>query len=207
MTEPASEQPNPLIAFWLRPISTLRHVLVHCPDKHVSVLLALGGVVRVVNRLLSAGQVNQLFGPDSNGLPFAIGALSGWLTLYVYAWGLSITGDWLGGQATTDTCKTVVAWALLPSIATLLLLGPEKLLFDQHLLGFPTWAHWLETFLLLARLGCTAWSVITLVNGIRLAQQFGLVRAVVNVLLPGVTVLLFIGLVSGLYELLLKVTT
>jgi hypothetical protein len=194
---------NLLLKIWTVPQATLRFILARCPDRHLTVLLILGGAVRALDRVIGRhGAGKQV---AANGLTIGIifGTLSGWLTYYCYAWGLSLTGNWLGGRATTDQLRTVLAWALVPSVASLALLLPQVAVLEDASFRREYGAYFIDgsSVLLLCQIGQLAlsiWSVVILLKGIALVQGFGMGKSVLNMLLPGTLIVVIILLIVTL---------
>lgn len=208
MSDPAPIPPgNPLISIWLRPRQTLHYLIEHEPDKYVSVLLMLGGVVRSIDRAQRQHMGDKYSTVSVLLMAFVMGSLFGWLTYYVYAWGMSATGRWLGGRTDAPTFRTVIAWSLVPSICTLLLLVPELLLFgddvfrevpESGILGISP----ASLLLSLVQAAMGAWSLTILVTGTALVQDFRGGRALLNVLLPGLLLIGAIVVVGLLFRVL-----
>lgn len=196
---------NLLLKIWTAPQATLKFILAKCPDKHLTVLLILGGAVRALDRVASQYEAKGQAVVDGLTIGIFFGTLSGWLTYYCYAWGLSLTGDWLGGKADTAQLRTIVAWALLPSIASLVLLLPQVAILEDDSFRREYAVYFVEDskVLLLCRLGqllLNAWSVIILSKGIALAQGFSFGKSILNMLLPGTLLVLFILLIAKLLQ-------
>ncbi|WP_223653324.1 Yip1 family protein [Hymenobacter psoromatis] len=192
---------NLFIKLWLHPRATLRFILTNSPNAHVTQLLMLGGVARAVGRI--DYEHPRAASSISNALLLAVlvGGLFGWFTYYAYAWGLSLGGQWLGGRATFNMCRTVVAWALVPTIVSLV---PMFLVVDIHstnsfrreVIDLPLSTETLTYLLTAFELILVMWAISILLAGIRLVQGFSMGRAVVCMLLPGVAILLFVGSIS-----------
>jgi len=195
---------NVLVKIWLHPRATLRYILVHCPYKHVTQLFLLGGIARAVGRI--SGQ----HAADVSGrvlLAATVGGAFGWLTFWAYAWGLSLTGQWPGGRATTALFRTVVAWALLPTVLSLLPTGlaldiQSENAFRREVLDLPISSETQLLILASIQLLLAAWTVAIMLSGIQLVQGFSWGRAVLNMLLPGGILVAVIGVTLGLMKLL-----
>ncbi|MEC3908579.1 YIP1 family protein [Tamlana sp. 2201CG12-4] len=122
-----------IYSIWNKPKLTLQYILERCPEKHVYVLLVLGGIVRAVSRASDKGMGDNMSTPYVLLLTFFLGGLLGWVSYYIYAWALSFTGGWLDGKAESDKFRTIIAWALVPSIASLILLIPEVIILGDDL--------------------------------------------------------------------------
>ena len=193
---------NLLRKIWTEPQATLRYILARCPDEYVMRLFVLGGITRAVGRAISQHPGHQMSAAGS--LIFAIigGSISGVVTYTAYAWGMSLTGDWLGGKASSDQCKTVIAWASVPTIASLVLLLPTLAVLGGEGPSLPRLPNAMLLGCGLIQIVLGGWSTIILLKGVALIQGFSLGRSLVNVLLPGVLLLAgilgMVGLVNGL---------
>ncbi|RZJ85874.1 MAG: hypothetical protein EOO60_14200, partial [Hymenobacter sp.] len=181
---------NLLRKIWTVPQVTLSFILAKCPDKYLTVLLVLGGAVRALDRVVRQHDANKQVVTNRITIGVILGTLSGWLTYYCYAWGLSLTGSWLGGRATTDQLRTVLAWALVPSVASLALLLPQVAMSEDGSFRREYGAYFVEgsSVIMLCWIGqvvLSTWSVIILLKGIALVQGFGLGKSILNMLLPG----------------------
>jgi hypothetical protein len=155
-------------------------------------------VARAADRAASQHGGDYLALAKLSPLPLVLGALSGWLTYYVYGWGLSATGRWLGGAANTSQTRVVLAWGLVPIVAALGLVLLRIAFFNNELFsvdaaGFPSLRTYSGNIVLVAQGICTAWALVILSKGLQLVQRFGPGRALLNMLLPGL--LLITGIV------------
>lgn len=186
---------NLLQKIWFHPTATLRFILANCPDKYILTLLVLGGIVRAIDRATKQHQGDTMSTTGVLLLALVGGGLFGWATYLLYAWGMRVTGQWLGGRSDYDTFRIVLAWALVPSITTLLFLVPEVAVFGDSLFKSDLEIHSLASRTLaiasgLAQLVLSIWTFVILLRGIMLVQNFSVGRALANMLLPG-------GLVVG----------
>jgi hypothetical protein len=194
---------NLLTSIWRRPRATLVFILAKCPDNYISILFFLGGIARAVERAISQQRSDKMSVGAMLLLAIVVGSISGWITSSFYAWGMTIVGRWLGGKADNEKFNTVLAWAQVPSIAGLLLLWPTLVFlkddsFCEVRLTYPLLAHSVLPMLLLAKVLLGSWSVIILLKGVTLIQEFSIARALANILLPGSLVVVFILLIASL---------
>ncbi len=133
MTEKPIQENTLLETIWLKPTQTLQFVLERCPNKYITGLFMLGGVSRVIdtasNRSLGDNMETWLV----LTIVILAGGLFGWISFYIYAWAMSETGKWLKGKARSDGFRTILAWSLVPAIASLLLLIPALVIFSDDL--------------------------------------------------------------------------
>ncbi|MGI4864517.1 MAG: YIP1 family protein [Janthinobacterium lividum] len=194
-----STKANLLRKVWTEPQATLRYSLAKCPDEYVTRLFVLGGITRAVGRAIAHYPGHQMSAAAS--LIFAIigGSISGVITYTAYAWGMSLAGSWLGGEASSDQFKTVIGWALVPTIASLLLL-PTLAVLGGEGPSLPLLPNALLLGCGLVQIVLGGWSTIILLKGVALVQGFRLGRSLVNVLLPGALLLIVILGVASLVD-------
>ena len=184
---------------WTEPQATLRYILANRVEEHVSMFFVLGGIARAVGRAIAQHPTHKTGGAAA--LVFAIigGSISGMITYTSYAWGMSLIGGWLGGKATNDQFKLVLGWALVPTIAALLLLIPTLSALSGEFASTPLLTSTLLIGCGLAQLGLGIWSSVILVKGVLLIQSFTVGRALANVLLPGAIVVGLILLIASFW--------
>ncbi|SNR86386.1 Yip1 family protein [Hymenobacter mucosus] len=199
------QEDNLLSQIWFSPKDTLQYIIQHCPDKYVPLLLCLGGIVRAIDRASLKDMGDKM--STASIIPMAIigGGLFGWLTYYLYAWLLSVTGKWLNGRASFSILKSVLAWSLVPSLLTLVLLVPQVALFGDELFkSEPAFQskvyHIIWIILEFAGAGLSLWSVVILVKGISLVQGFTTGRAITNLFMPALVVVLPLIILAVLFR-------
>ncbi|AMM50318.1 hypothetical protein TH61_02780 [Rufibacter sp. DG15C] len=202
------DRENILVSIWLSPTDTLQYILRYCPHQHLTILFILGGIVRAIDRASAQNAGDRL--PTYAVILFSVagGALFGWMFYYLYAWALRVTGGWLGGKAKLYEFRTVLAWSLVPSIASLFLLLPEILIFEDDV--FKSSSSEASTFhstmwivFGAMQLTLNIWTFVILVNGISIIQNFSSARATFNAILPGL-VLFVPFLLSLIFSYLLQ---
>lgn len=196
------DKTNLLRKIWTNPRATLTYLLDRQIDEHVSLFFVLGGIARAVARVATqyATQPTHKMGVSA-ALLLAVmgGSISGIITYTGYSWGMSLVGGWLGGKATHDQFKIVLGWALVPGIATLLFLLPALSALNGEFASSPLLVQTLLAGCGLAQLGLGVWSSIILIEGVVLIQNFGVGRALANVVLPGAVVIGLLLLVASFW--------
>lgn len=154
-------------------------------EKHLTILLILAGITSAFER----AETNYLGSNDSIGITiFASiigGALFGWISYYLYSSLIRFTGKWLNGKANTDSILRTLAYASIPTITGLVLVIPKFLLTGtdlyQNLLtyGFTV----VESIL-------GIWTFVLYVIGISEVQQFSIGKALLNLLLPFIVIVI-----------------
>lgn len=196
-----------LVSIWRQPTATLRYVLAHCPDKYVTVLLMLGGIARSIDRASRQNSGDHLSTFSILAMAVVLGGLVGWVFYHIYGWGMKVTGQWLGGRASAEEFRTVLAWALIPTVVSLVLTVPQAIIFGDDL--FRSEPQDTSDFAENARLLfgiieviLAGWSLVILVCGVKLLQGFRTGRALSNILLPALVVVGVIILLVGISKLL-----
>jgi len=193
---------------WFEPTATLRFILQYCPEKGVFPLLILGGIGRAIDRASMKNMGDDMSTFAVLGIAFFAGALLGWITYYIYAWGMSVTGKWLKGTAEPEKFRTIIAYSLIPSICALALVIPEVMIFGDELFrSEPIHDSIFQDIMLLVfamtKIILGIWSLVILVKGISLIQNFTTGKAVLNMFLPGIVLLvplLLIVLVVAMFS-------
>lgn len=107
---------HPIKTIWLRPRSTIRHIVANDPEYGVFVLTVLAGA------LFAPFEVSTRLGEQ--GIPLAFifvlaavaGAVKGFFALYLGGWLLTLTGRWLGGSASSAEVRAAIAWSNAPVV-------------------------------------------------------------------------------------------
>jgi hypothetical protein len=134
-------------------------------------------------------------------LGIVFGVISITITAYILKW----CGRLIGGKATFKQVRCVVAWANLPMLINvltwILLIGAFK--EKAFYLDFPaevTLANKTGLFLLLAlgQLVATIWYLIILIQGLREVHGFSIWKALLNVILPSIVLIILFILMAVL---------
>jgi len=189
-----------------QPTKTFNYIIENKLYSTTTVLLVLGGIVRSIDNAIEENV------GDENSLVFILlsrvflGALLGWIGYYIYAAVLSFTGEWLGGKANGEKFRTAIGWALIPSIAGLLLLIPGVLIFGKDIfssslsndtLVYETFYYNFMAIYFLLQI----WSLIIFIKGVKVIQGFGTFKAIANVLLPILAIIVLVLFLIGLVQL------
>ena len=198
---------NLFIKIWTKPTKTLTYILDKCPTKHVTLLLILAGITNSIDNAISRGTGDSMSITTVLISAVIIGGLFGWLGYYIYAWALSATGRWLKGKAINAEFRTIIAWSSVPAICSLVLLIPQLLLYGDELFKSEPMLDTEILYYTMIGFGiiefCIAiWSIVIMVKGIMIVQDFGIGKSILNMFLPGliliIPILLIVFLVMGL---------
>jgi len=197
---------NLISQIWLRPTDTLNFIINNCPEKYVTILIVLGGLINSLDKAFTKSSNADKTLIEVLPIAIIIGLLFGWITYYIYAYALSIAGEWMGGKSQPKDFRTIIGWALIPLISTLILLIPQILIFGDDLLledydnesAIMTMTY-LGFILLELILGI--WSLIIFIKGVMIIQGFGLGKSIVNMIMPGLLILIPIFLVIWISQM------
>ena len=188
---------NLLTKIWFNPKNTLEYILKNHYDKDVTIFFILGGIVRAIDRATGNNMGDDMSTIEVLTIAIISGALFGWITYYIYAWAISVTGRWLNGKSKPAHFRTIIAWALVPSICSLILLVPEVMIFGDDLFKSEpiNQSLFLDISLisfLVLKITLSTWSMVIVVKGISLIQNFGIWKSILNMILPGLAILITI---------------
>ena len=181
---------NPWVSMWLKPKATIQQIVDTNPERSVLVLVAIIGVSEALNNAIRRNM------GDTRGLPMifliaaTLGPVVGVIGLYLSSWLVSVSGHWIGGQASSRSIRAAIAWSNVPMIWAAALWIPELALYSQVL--FTTEATFSSNSLAYFFLGCRAieltavmWTFVLLGKCIGHLQGFSFLKTFLNVFLSG----------------------
>ena len=200
---------NLLITIWHKPSATLRFILENCPEKYVLGLLLISSIVSSMGN----AAVN-----DDTPLPFIgmlflamiFGGTIGLALVLIFAWLMSVSGRILGGKANPLEFRTILAWSSVPQIATVVLILPTLIIYGEGISSFEIFGTYMVDGFFLVMVGLIQlvlwiWSIVILVKGIMIIQNFGVGLALVNLILPAIlSFIVLVTLVFGLFFLIFQ---
>ena len=122
----------------------------------------------------------------------------GWVSYYIYSALVSWTGQLFKGKADTGAIVRVMAYGSIPSIAALLMLVPQMIIYDKEIFASePVYdAGILSNIIfygaLFIEFSLNIWSLVLYVIGVSEVQQFPIWKAILSLLLPALPFLLLI---------------
>ena len=191
------------LRIWFTPRQVFRFLHKQEYDKFVPFLLVLGGIASSFENAIKEnwGDENSLY--FIIGSSIILGGALGWLGIYIYAALVSWSGKWIGGNARTKQVLRVFSYAMIPGIVSLILIILEIAFFGIAVFQTEVtesrgvWQYFFSVHYLI--LGF--WSFILSVVGISEVQNFGKLKAFLNLCLPAAFILipiLIIVLISQL---------
>lgn len=176
---------------WRSPRSVFKHLNDTGHGKYVMGLLAAGGIGRAIDRAALRGLGDDMPLLAVLGIAVFAGGFFGWIGYYIYAALLSWTGKWLNSKGDTTSLVRMLAYALIPQIAALVLLILRIVLFgngmfqsDIDFLGDSVPMNILFYGTGVVEIVLGIWTVVLLVIGISEVQKLTIAKAILNMLLP-----------------------
>ena len=200
---------QPLLEMWIRPRDVVRRLVEENPEKGVVLLALVGGICHVLDRASGRSAGDQLPFWAILLLVAVFGPLAGLVKLHVGAALVHWTGRWLGGVGTPLHLRTAIAWGSVPMIVVLALWFPLLFIIGGEMFTdeMPrTESDLRRLALLLGSVGVQAalevWSLVISVKAIAQIQAFSAWRALGNLVLAGMVVLVPVLALAGLALLL-----
>ena len=198
---------NPWQSLWWRPRQTFRRLLDEAPGYNVMTLAALSGVATALGQASGHGLSSQMSLWLLLPVCLLLGPLLGWAELWIGSWLLARIGHWLGGDADSAELRTVMAWSGLPNVFGLLVwlmmtLQQGQALFLPRTPEQMTQLSAQPGFVILAGLQLILgfWSLWLLWLGVAEAQHLSWPKALLNLLLTAMAVLILLSPLRLLFE-------
>lgn len=119
---------------------------------------------------------------------------------------MSWSGRWIGGRAAMDQFVTVSAWSSIPSFGGIFPLAIQTIIYgNDSMIGIEHQTlliFFIYYLLLAARFGLNIWSFVIFVKGTAVVQKFNYKKAILNVVLAVLVILIPIFIIWSLIILL-----
>ena len=130
----------------------------------------------------------------------------GWISFYISAWILSLFGGgFLSGKAKAKEFRTVLAWGSIPSTFSVVFSIILLVLYGTDSLNMDSGADLIEgiiTFAIgLIQIGLGIWSIYIVTQGIMHIQKFSVGKALLNLFLPLIFLIIFLVIIFSLINL------
>jgi hypothetical protein len=188
---------------WTSPRMVFKYLDDNKYDKYIYVLSMLGGITIAFDRA-----ANKSLGDD---IPLILviticlifGGTLGWITYYLCAALINWTGKWLNGQGDTNSLLRMISYALLPSIVTLVILIPQIVLFGNGIYQseFDITSNGLFSTIIYyssatVEIVLGIWTIVLFVIGISEIQRFSIGKSILNIVLPGLIIIIPIAMIA-----------
>jgi hypothetical protein len=177
-------------------------------ENHLKVLLVLGGINNSFDRAVSNNSGDKMELSAVIGFAVIGGALLGWISFYLYAALVSWSGSWLNGKGKTADILRVLAYSLIPSIVTMVLMifqivvyGNDYFKSDIDINDKGIVASIIYFGCALGQIGLSIWSLVLFTLGVAEVQKFTFGKAFLNVILPIVIIAVPILVILMVLEL------
>ncbi len=195
---------NPWVSMWTKPRATIQQIVDTDPERLVLVLAAIAGFSQALARAnISMGDTFEWPTIFPIFLILAIaGPISGLIVLYVGSALIRWTGNWMGGNASSQNIRAAIAWSSVPIIWALILWIPALVLFGQEL--FTTETPIIDatpslTFIFVGfgaiEITVEIWAIVVFLKCLGQVQGFSAWKALGNVFLAGLVFIIPIVLV------------
>lgn len=180
---------------WGKPRTVFRYLVDRKINHHLAVLLVLGGMVNSLDRA-SWYNWGDKFSAGLLWSYIAGGTLFGWIGSVIYAALINWTGKWLNGQGHFKDILRTLAYAMLPSIVSLIFIlpqiaiaGNELFKDDGDLTGGDITTGVIVYGCKFVEFVLSIWTIVFFIIGVSEVQQLNKRNAVLNLILPVILIL------------------
>ena len=190
---------------WTEPRKVFKFINDTRYEKYFYLLLFFAGVVRAFERASSKnmGDNSSLFSIIFGCV--ILGGAFGWISYYIYAALISWSGKWLNGVGNTSSIFRMMAYAMIPSILGLFFLFLQIAVYDVDY--FTDFAGYLEKstlsnivfwILFVIQMLLSLTTLVFMVIGLSEVQKFSIGKAILNLILPVLFIVVPIVLIASL---------
>jgi len=173
---------------------------------HISFLLV--GIFRAFDRaeLQHKGDSNSLTSIIISCI--IIGGISGYFFMFFYSFCIDFTGQWINGKSKKNQIKNIISWAGIPTTFLLIIVLLKILTFGDDTfkseISFESnqLSTYLRYFFTVIEILLSIVAARALIIGISIAQQFSILKAILNVILAALLIavpIIIIVLVFSLF--------
>lgn len=180
---------------WSHPRLVFKYLHEYHDDGHTHILLILAGIGKGLDRASTQSMGDRMSLLTVLGLTILAGGAFGWITYNIYAALMSWTGKWLKGKANSSEILRVLAYAMIPTVAALLIVGLELAIFgngmfqsEMDLEDFSFIAQGVYYVSPFVEIALGIWTVCLAVVGISEIQKFSIGKSILNLMLPGLLI-------------------
>ena len=176
---------------WTEPRRVLKYINETKYENYFYIILFLAGVSGAFDRaaIKNMGENVSLLGIIAGCV--LLGGFLGWLSYYIYAALLSWTGKWLDGKGNTDSIYRILAYAMFPSVVSLLFLVPQIAVYgidlfrqDGDLVNAGVFGNIIFWGSLSLEIILGIFTLVFSVIGISEVQKISIGKSILNLLLP-----------------------
>jgi len=195
-----------LTEIWLKPKKVFAYIFKHEPQKYVQALLLVAAFANAGGRALEKNVGGGAYGFGFFLGMAIIGGLITYLLYYVMAWFLKFFGNaFLNGKANSKDYRTVIAWSTIPTILSFVTTLFLVIVYGSNALSTYEPTGYVEGIVYiiigLIEIGLAIWSTVILVTGIMHIQKFGVWKAIANVFLPVIILIMIFVIIFVLGDI------
>ncbi|WP_276372708.1 Yip1 family protein [Chryseolinea sp. H1M3-3] len=186
---------------WSQPRLVFRYITDYHHDKYTHILLVLASIGRGLDRASTKNMGDTMSLPTVLVMSIFVGGAFGWMTYYIYAALVSWMGKALNGVASTAMVLRILAYAMFPTILSLLVVILQIAFFGNRMfqseVNLDDSSLFMQAFYyvaLIIQVVFGIWTICFAVVGISEVQKFSIGKAILNLLLPGLLIVTIVFL-------------
>ncbi|WP_316769881.1 Yip1 family protein [Pedobacter frigiditerrae] len=187
---------------WLNPRKVFKFIYFYQYDKYMAILLVLAGIANAFQKIssINISIVSIII------IYVIMGAIVGLIGNYIFAALISWTGDWIKGRASTKAILKVLAYSSIPLVFTPITVIARVVLrgngdFNDDLDGYNSLTQFIDKGLLLLSGVLATWAFVICVVGIAEVQKFSIGKAILNLILPFLLIIIPIIVIALLVKM------
>ena len=199
---------NPWTGIWVRPRETIRAILSYNKKYMLVLLYWLYGFPITLQAVQNNSLGTEYSEPAILVMSALVAFLTGFLGINITSWLFYKTGRWIGGVGSFHDLRAAVGWSSVPNIVAIALWAVQIAMFGRTVFLSMFYTMPLEgtqlTVIYLCSIVAIAtmiWGFIILLKAVGEAQQFSAWKALLNVLLPIIVIVIALKLLTWLLML------
>ena len=202
--DPDISAKNAWITIWTHPRLTFNTALRDFPNKYVIFIFAFSGLANTPSLQLFSPIFNRSY-VLSASFTIAGAMLFAYVLNELFAWAYAKTGVYLCGKASVGQFRTVTAWAFIPLVLAAIFSFADVVMSIQNSIQQNVEIEnnliaSILPILEVLKIILTIWSIVLMVIGTVLIQKFGYVKAIINLLIPFVLLIVIAFIFALLYS-------
>ena len=191
---------------WFSPRKVFSYIHAYSYDKYVIPLLIIGGIISSLDRSSTKNLGDTMSTVQVIVIAVIVGGLLGWLSYYIFSALISVSGKWINGKANTKKIVRVIAYTIIPSLVSLPLLIIQMIAYGDGLFrsdfAVTTFLGQLVAYVTGGLAFILAiWSIVFAVVAISVVQEFSIGKAILNLFLAFLLILVPIFLIALIFFL------
>ena len=188
---------------WFSPRRIFKYINDQQYDKYVTILLVLTGIHSALSNqyLLKSGDVLSTWVIIL--MCIIGGGIFGWISYYIMAALLSLTGKFLKGKGNTKSILRITAYSMIPGILSTVFMIPQIAVYGEGY--FKSGTHRIIEDGFLNSVGLLSvilqsilaiWTIVFMVIGLSEVQKISIAKSVLNIILPIFILIIPLGAIA-----------